>query len=34
MLREAGTGCFDTMMSTKEGIRAAARWMVRADALY
>ena len=34
MLREAGTGCFDTMMSTKKGVRAAARWMVRADALH
>ena len=25
MLREAGTGCFDTIISTKEGVRAAAR---------
>ena len=30
----AGTGCFDTMISTKKGVRAAARWMVRADALH
>ena len=34
MLCEAGTGCFNTMISTKEGIRAAARWMVKADALH
>ena len=34
MLCEAGTGCFDTMMSTKKGVRAAARWIVRADTLY
>ena len=34
ILREAGTGCFDTMISTKKGVRAAARWMVRADTLH
>ena len=34
MLREAGTGYFDTIISTKKGVCAAARWMVRADALY
>ena len=25
MLREAGTGCFDTIISTKKGVRTTAR---------
>ena len=34
MLREAGIGYFNTMISTKEGVRTTARWIVRADALH
>ena len=34
IFRKAGTECFGKIISTKEGVRAAARQIVRADALH